>query len=202
MIIKLTALLAGMAFMALTMNVTAARAAEDDLEEAIFAGGCFWCVEAAFDDVVGVEETISGYTGGHVENPGYKQVSSGRTGHTEALLVRYDPAVVSYEDLLDVFWKNIDPVDAGGQFCDRGTQYRSGIFWKTEAQRTAAEQSKAELEASGVLPGKIATEITKAGRFYRAEEYHQDYHNKNPLRYRFYTSGCGRKARLKEVWGK
>ena len=201
MIIKSFALLAGLALAALTMHTTTARAQEAGLEEAIFAGGCFWCVESAFDDVEGVKETISGYVGGHVENPGYKEVSAGRTGHAEALLVRFDPAEVSYEQLLDAFWRNVDPIDSGGQFCDRGSQYRTGIFWLTEAQRDAAVASRQALDESSVLPKRIVTEITKAGPYYPAEDYHQDYHRRNPIRYTFYSTSCGRADRLKELWG-
>lgn len=173
----------------------------EDAAVATFAGGCFWCVEEAFDGVEGVVSTTSGYLGGKVPEPTYEQVSSGRTGHAEAVRVEYDPAVVDYERLLEVFWHNVDPLDSGGQFCDRGDQYRSAIFYHDEAQRMLAERSKQELEKSGALPGTIATEIVPATEFYAAEEYHQDYYERNPLRYSFYKFTCGRKARLEQIWG-
>ena len=168
---------------------------------ATFAGGCFWCMEGPFDAVDGVLSTTSGYTGGHVEQPSYEAVSSGTTGHAEAVQVAYDPAKVSYEKLLDVFWHNVDPLDAGGQFCDRGSQYRSAIFVRDAEERRLAEASKESLEKSGRFHQPIATEITAASAFTPAEEYHQDYYRKNPVRYRFYRSSCGRDARLEERWG-
>jgi len=168
---------------------------------ATFAGGCFWCVEEAFDKVNGVISTTSGYTGGHVPNPTYEQVTTGRTGHFEAVQVVYDPNVVTYDALLDVFWRNIDPLDAGGQFCDRGDQYRSAIFYHDAEQRELAERSKRKLEESGALPGKVVTEIIPAGEFYAAEDYHQDYYRRNAVRYNFYKFTCGRPARLEELWG-
>ena len=173
----------------------------ESLSTAIFAAGCFWCVEEAFDKVPGVSVTTSGYIGGHVANPDYRSVSSGRTGHTEALLVRYDAEQVSYDELLAVFWRNVDATDAGGQFCDRGSQYRSGIFFTDDEQRAAAEASKKALQDNPNAPSPIVTEITEAGEFYPAEEYHQDYYEKNPLRYKFYKTSCGRAARLEELWG-
>ncbi|HZR82712.1 MAG TPA: peptide-methionine (S)-S-oxide reductase MsrA [Candidatus Binatia bacterium] len=179
----------------------ASAAATAGLERAIFAGGCFWCVEAAFDPVEGVVSTTSGYTGGHLANPTYEQVSAGGTGHAESVEVAYDPSRVTYEKLLDVFWHNVDPISPNRQFCDAGTQYRSAIFYLNDAQREAAEKSKRDLEAAKVLPGPIVTEIVAATAFYPAEEYHQDYYRKNPVRYRFYRSGCGRDRRLKELWG-
>ena len=168
---------------------------------ATFAGGCFWCVEHAFDEVPGVLATISGYIGGHTPNPTYEQVSSGRTGHTEAVQVVYDPAKVGYAALLDVFWRNIDPTQRDGQFCDHGSQYRSEIFFHDEEQRKAAETSRAILMKNKPFKGEIVTAISRAGEFHRAEEYHQDYYRKNPVRYKFYKNGCGRDARLKELWG-
>ncbi|HSG90392.1 MAG TPA: peptide-methionine (S)-S-oxide reductase MsrA [Pseudomonadales bacterium] len=168
---------------------------------ALFAAGCFWCVEEAFDKVPGVTATISGYTGGSEANPTYRQVASGRTGHTEALEVRFDPARVTYAQLLDVFWRNVDPTDAGGQFCDRGASYRSGIFYLDAEQARLARASKAALEADPSAPGPIVTEITEADTFWPAEDYHQDYHHKNPLRYKFYKTSCGRAARLEQLWG-
>lgn len=179
------------------------NAQSDDENQTIatFAGGCFWCMEPPFDELDGVSSTISGYTGGHVENPSYEQVSAGGTGHTEAMQVTYDPDVVSYETLLDVYWHNIDPLDAGGQFCDRGSSYRSAIFVHTPEQRKMAEASKQSIAESGQLNGEIVTPIQEASTFYPAEEYHQNYYDKNPLRYRFYKWNCGREQRLEEVWG-
>jgi len=168
---------------------------------AVFAGGCFWCMEPPFDALDGVLATTSGYTGGHVENPSYQQVSEGGTGHREAVRVEYDPARVSYQQLLDVFWRNVDPLDGDGQFCDRGSQYGSAIFVAGAEQRRLAEGSKRALEQSKRFAKPIATEIVAAGPFYPAEDYHQDYARKNPLRYRFYRSRCGRDARLEAVWG-
>ena len=179
---------------ALTPSVAPPGAAE-----AVFAGGCFWCVEHDFEELPGVIEAVSGYTGGTLDNPSYEDVITETTGHYEAVRVIYDPSVVSYEALLDHFWRHVDPTDAGGQFCDRGPSYRTGIF-VTEAQRAAAEASRAALEASAVLPGPVVTEVLPLQTFWVAEEYHQDYSDKNPVRYRFYRSGCGRDARVAEVW--
>jgi len=181
----------------------AAEGARRSTETAVatFAGGCFWCVEAAFEDVEGVRTVVSGYTGGHVEDPGYGQVGSGTTGHFEAVEVRYDPAKVGYARLLEVFWHNIDPLDGGGQFCDRGPQYRSAVFVHDARQRRLAEASRRALEASGTLPGPVETPILDAETFYPAEARHQDYARENPLRYAFYTRGCGRARRLEQVWG-
>jgi peptide-methionine (S)-S-oxide reductase len=169
---------------------------------ATFAGGCFWCMEAPYDKLPGVISTISGYIGGQVKNPTYEQVSSGRTGHTEAVQVEYDPSKVSFEKLLEVFWANIDPTVRNAQFCDHGSQYRSGIFYHGDDQRKLAEASKAALQKSKPFKADIVTEITAASEFYRAEEYHQDYYQKNPVRYKLYRNGCGRDARLKELWGR
>ena len=167
---------------------------------ATFAGGCFWCTEADFDKVDGVISTTSGFIGGMVVNPTYEQVVTGRTGHTEAVEVVYNPAVVSYERLLDVFWKNHDPLAKDRQFCDRGNQYRPGIFYHTEEQRALAEATKKMHQARFKQP--IQTEITAATTFYKAEDYHQEYYKKNPVRYQFYRFNCGRDARLEELWGK
>jgi peptide-methionine (S)-S-oxide reductase len=167
---------------------------------AIFAGGCFWCVEADFDKIDGVISTTSGYTGGRTVNPSYAEVSRGGTGHAEAVEIVYDPAKVSYEKLLDVLWHNIDPLAKDRQFCDHGDQYRSAIFYRGEEQRRLAEASKAAVAERFGQP--IATAIVAAGPFYKAEDYHQDYYQKNPLRYRFYRFNCGRDARLEELWGK
>jgi peptide-methionine (S)-S-oxide reductase len=168
---------------------------------ATFAGGCFWCTEADFDKVPGVISTTSGYIGGTVVNPTYKQVSSGKTGHVEAVQVRFDPAKTSYAKLLAAFWPTIDPLTSNGQFCDHGPQYRSAIFYHNAGQKREAEASKAELEASRRFNQPIVTEILPATEFYPAEEYHQDYYIKNPIRYKYYRSNCGRDARLAEVWG-
>ena len=168
---------------------------------AIFAGGCFWCMEAPFDKLNGVISTTSGYIGGSKKDPTYQEVSAGVTGHTEAVEIVYDPAKVSFEKLLDVFWHNIDPLTANRQFCDGGTQYRSGIFYVDDAQKTAADASRAALDKSKPFKGTIVTEITAATQFYPAEDYHQDYYINNPLRYKYYRNGCGRDARLKELWG-
>lgn len=167
---------------------------------AIFASGCFWCTEADFEKVPGVIRAESGYTDGTVANPTYEQVSAGRTGHTEAVRVFYEPSKISYAQLLDVFWRNVDPTVKDAQFCDVGSQYRSGIYYLDESQRNAAEASRKALEQSGRFK-QIFTEVKPAGTFYVAEEYHQDYYKKNPLRYRYYRNGCGRDARLKELWG-
>ncbi len=174
----------------------------EGLETATFAGGCFWCVEHAFDDVEGVISTTSGYTGGQKKSPTYREVSAGRTGHAEAVQVVYDPKKVSYTDLLKVFWRNIDPTTPNRQFCDAGSQYRSAIFYHDEVQKRLAEESRRELEKSKPFKEPIVTELTLASEFYVAEEYHQDYHHKNPLRYKAYTYGCGRARRLNELWGK
>jgi peptide-methionine (S)-S-oxide reductase len=167
---------------------------------ATFAGGCFWCVEADFDKVAGVITTTSGYTGGRTVNPTYEQVSAGGTGHAEAVEIAYDPAKVTFEKLLDVFWHNIDPLAKNAQFCDHGNQYRTAIFYHDDSERSAAEASKAAVQKHFKEP--IQTEVTPAGPFYKAEEYHQDYHVKNPIRYKFYRFNCGRDARLDELWGK
>ena len=167
---------------------------------ATFAGGCFWCVEEAFDKVPGVTATVSGYMGGSTKNPTYEQVSAGRSGHAEVVQVEYDPKRVSYEKLLEVFWRNIDPTQKDAQFCDRGSQYRSGIFYHGEEQRKLAEASKTALMKNKPFKSEIVTEITRASEFYAAEAYHQDYYQKNPVRYKFYKTGCGREARLKELW--
>ena len=168
---------------------------------ATFAGGCFWCVESDFDKVPGVTATISGYTGGRTVNPGYHDVSSGTTGHAESVEIHYDPKKVTYEHLLDVFWHSVDPTTKDRQFCDAGSQYRTAIFYHDEAQRKAAEASLAKIQKEKPFKAPIVTEITMAGPFYPAEEYHQDYYRKNPVRYQIYRSGCGRDARLKELWG-
>ena len=177
-------------------------AAQPGSAVAVFAGGCFWCTESDFDKVPGVLSTTSGYIGGHVENPTYEDVSYGKSGHIEAVQVRYDSSRISYAQLLEVFWPTIDPITANAQFCDKGPQYRSAIFYGNPQEQALAEASKAALERSGKLPGPVVTEILAATTFYPAEEYHQDYHNKNPIRYAYYRNGCGRDARLEQLWGK
>ena len=173
-----------------------------DTAKATFAGGCFWCMEPPFDELDGVISTVSGYSGGDVEDPTYQQVVRGNTGHLEVMQVTYDPDVISYEELLEVYWVNIDPLDGGGQFCDRGEQYTTAIFYHDEEQRRLAERSKQELADSGTLGmRRIQTDIRPLEEFYRAEEYHQDYYRKNPLRYQLYYRGCGRGQRLEELWG-
>ena len=170
-------------------------------QSAVFAGGCFWCAESDFEKLDGVVSAASGYIGGQLKNPTYKQVSSGGSGHTEAVEVIFDDQTVSYSDLVEYFWKTIDPTDGSGQFCDRGQQYRSEIFYQTEEQRSIAQSSKDALAASGLLKAPIATQLTPSSHFYPAEEYHQDYYLKNSLRYNYYRWGCGREKRLEELWG-
>ena len=170
--------------------------------KATFAGGCFWCVEEVYDKVPGVLATTSGYMGGKVKDPTYEQVTGGRTGHAEVVQVEYDPAKVSYARLVEVFWRNIDPTQKDGQFCDHGPQYRSAIFYHDEEQKRVAEASRAALQKTKPFKGEIVTEITKAAAFYSAEGYHQDFHVKSPTRYKFYKNGCGRDARLQQLWGK
>ena len=169
---------------------------------ATFAGGCFWCMEPPFDKLDGVLSTTSGYIGGRTANPNYEQVSAGRTGHAEAVQVRYDPKKIDYQTLLDVFWRNIDPLAANRQFCDVGDQYRSAVFFHGAEQERLARASKQALEQSGRFKQPIVTELVAAGRFYPAEDYHQDYYTKNPVRYRYYRWNCGRDQRLEELWGK
>ena len=167
--------------------------------KATFAGGCFWCMEPPYDELEGVISTISGYTGGTKKNPTYEEVSAGTTGHAEAVQITYDPTKISYEKLLDVFWRNIDPLTANAQFCDSGSQYRSAIFYHDETQKNLAEASKKRLQSRFKQP--IVTEIVRATEFYPAEDYHQDYYKKNPVRYKIYRYGCGRDQRLQTLWG-
>jgi len=169
--------------------------------KATFAGGCFWCMEEAFDKVPGVIATTSGYMGGQTKNPTYEQITTGRTGHAEVVQVEYDPAKVTYDKLLDAFWRNIDPTQKDAQFCDHGSQYRSAVFYHNDEQRRAVEASRTALAGNKPFKGEIVTQVAKADVFYPAEGYHQDYYQKNPVRYQFYKSGCGREARLKELWG-
>ncbi len=168
---------------------------------AVFAGGCFWCTESDFEKLDGVISATSGYIGGDLKNPTYKQVSSGGSGHTEAVEVVFDDKTISYAELVTYFWTTIDPTDGDGQFCDRGQQYRSEIFYRNQQQRKIAEESKRALAASGLLKQPIVTAITAAKTFYKAEDYHQDYYLKNPLRYNYYRWGCGRDKRLADLWG-
>ena len=170
-------------------------------EKATFAGGCFWCMEHPFDEIPGVISVTSGYTGGHKNNPTYEEVSAGGTGHAEAVQVVYDPAKVTYDKLLNVFWHNIDPTTKDRQFCDSGNQYRSAIFYHSAEQQRLALQSKVQLEKIKTFKGPVVTEIVQATEFYPAEEYHQQYYKKNPIRYKFYRTNCGRDRRLKELWG-
>ena len=179
--------------------VSAASAAKT--ETAIFASGCFWCTEKDFEAVTGVKEAVSGYIDGHVEKPTYKQVSNGSTGHTEGVKVTYDPDQVSYEQLLKVYWYSVDPFVKNKQFCDSGTQYRSGIYYQNEKEKNAALRSKDELIKAHGITRKIYTEIDAATKFWLAEDYHQDYYKKNPVRYQFYRFNCGRDQRLKDLWG-
>lgn len=178
-----------------------ARASATATATAIFAGGCFWCIEKDFELLDGVFEVESGYTAGNTSMPTYEKVSAGKTGHTEAVRVRYDPTQVSYAQLVDYFWRHIDPTEKDGQFCDTGSQYRSGIYWQNEAERKVAEDSRDTLLKSGRFPA-IHTELAAASTFWLAEEYHQDYYKKNPVRYNYYRARCGRDARVEQLWGK
>lgn len=176
-----------------------AQGTSTETAQATFAGGCFWCVEEAYDEIEGVQRTVSGYTGGDEQDPSYEQVASGATEHAEAVRVTYDPSQVDYATLLEAFWHNIDPFAKDRQFCDAGSQYRSAIFYHDEQQKQLAERTKADLEQR--FGRNIATQIVPAGQFWEAEAYHQDYYEKNPVRYRFYKAGCGRTERLEEIWG-
>ena len=174
--------------------------AQKNYAKATFAGGCFWCMESPFEKLEGVVDVISGYTGGHKESPNYKEVSAGGTGHLEAIQILYDPSKISYSELLDVFWRQIDPTDPGGQFVDRGDQYTTAIFYHSEEQRVSAQKSIEELEKTGMFNKPIVTKIRKASKFYKAEDYHQDYHKKNPIRYKYYRHNSGRDQYLKKIW--
>lgn len=172
---------------------------DSPVSKAVFAGGCFWCMQPAFDKTNGVLDTVVGYAGGHTDFPTYEEVGKGTTGHYEAIEVHYNPNMVSYSDLLNIFWHNIDPFDSRGQFCDKGTTYRSAIFYGSSEQKILADQAKSAVEKR--FKHSVATEILKAGMFWPAEDYHQDYYKKNPIRYKFYRYRCGRDDRLKELWG-
>ncbi|MBU6434521.1 MAG: peptide-methionine (S)-S-oxide reductase MsrA [Nitrospirae bacterium] len=181
---------------------TSQAAADAVLDKAYFAGGCFWCMEEAFEKVEGVLSVTSGYMGGTVANPSYEDVSAGRTGHAESVEVVYDPAKVSYQKLLDAFWRNVDPVTPNAQFCDHGSQYRSAVFFQNDQEKREAEASKQAIEQSKRFKDPIVTQIVMAAQFYPAEEYHQDFYKKNPVRYKFYKYNCSRARRLEELWGK
>ncbi len=185
----------------LSLFITPVVLAEKSHETAIFAGGCFWCMEPPFDKIDGVFSTTSGYTSGHKKDPTYREVSSGGSGHTEAIEIVFDPEKVTYSQLLEIFWKNIDPVAVDRQFCDAGSQYRSGIYYKNKDQEVAARESLQKLKQGKTFKKEIVTEIVAASTFYPAEDYHQDYYKKNPLRYKYYRFSCGRDKRLSEVWG-
>ncbi len=190
----------GMIAVLLLLTAIAGNARETpNIRTAIFAGGCFWCMEPPYDKLDGVLETTSGYSGGHVKNPSYGQVSAGGTGHAEVVQVKYDADKISYAELLQVFWRNVDPLDGGGQFCDRGDQYRSAIFYGNQEEKKLAQASKERVSAQ--LGKKVVTEIVPVSAFYPAERYHQDYYQRNPVRYKFYRYRCGRDQRLEEVWG-
>jgi peptide-methionine (S)-S-oxide reductase len=193
--------LLGMLTLPLALVATDTVRAAGKLEKATFAGGCFWCMEHPFDDLPGVISVTAGYTGGQKRNPTYEEVSAGGTGHAEAVQIVFDPSKTDYGKLLDIYWRNIDPTTKDRQFCDFGTQYRSAIFHHTEEQRRAALRSKEALEKAKPFKEPVVTGIILAGEFYPAEEYHQHYYKKNPIRYRYYRNGCGRDRRLKELWG-
>ena len=187
---------------ALSLQTTSQAAADATPSKAYFAGGCFWCMEEVFEKVEGVLSVTSGYMGGTVVSPSYEEVSAGRTGHAESVEVVYDQAKVSYQKLLDVFWLNVDPITPNAQFCDHGSQYRSAIFFQTDEEKRASDTSKQAIEQSERFKEAIVTQIVMASQFYLAEEYHQDFYKKNPIRYKFYKYNCGRAQRLEEVWGK
>ena len=193
--------LLGMLALPLTLIAAGTVKAAANLEKATFAGGCFWCMEHPFDALPGVVSVTAGYTGGQKKNPTYEEVSAGGTGHAEAVQIVFDPSKISYGKLLDVYWRNIDPTTKDRQFCDSGNQYRAAIFYHTEEQHRAALQSKEALEKAKPFKEPVVTGIVPAGEFYPAEEYHQHYYKKNPIRYKYYRTGCGRDRRLKELWG-
>jgi peptide-methionine (S)-S-oxide reductase len=186
---------------ALATTPTSVTAAEEKLNAAIFAGGCFWCVESDFDHVPGVVRTISGYTGGTLKNPTYRAVTAGRSGHYEAVEITFDPKKVSYAKLVEIFWRSVDPTDDGGQFCDRGMSYKTAIFAQSAEQKQQAQASKRNLKKTGPLKQPIVTPILDAKTFYPAEGYHQNYYKTNPVRYKFYRFRCGRDQRIKNLWG-
>ncbi|MDH4153193.1 MAG: peptide-methionine (S)-S-oxide reductase MsrA [Nitrospira sp.] len=189
-------------YMALANIPLATTSGASPSVKAYFAGGCFWCMEEAFEKVEGVGSVVSGYMGGTVANPTYEDVSAGRTGHAESVEVTYDPTKVTYQKLLDAFWHNVDPLTPNAQFCDHGTQYRSAIFYSSEEEKRQAEESRTTIEQAKTFPAPIVTQLVPAATFYPAEDYHQDYYKKNPLRYKYYKYGCGRANRLESLWGK
>ena len=190
----------GLAVLLVAVTAGAGHAAEQ--AKAVFAGGCFWCMEEAFEKVEGVISVTSGYMGGFKPDPTYEEVSAGGTGHAESVDVVYDPSKVSYQKLLDHFWKNVDPLTPNAQFCDHGTQYRAAIFYGNEAEKRQAEASKQAIEQSKRFTEPIVTQVVMASKFYPAEDYHQDFYKKNPIRYKFYKHNCGRAQRLEMLWGK
>ncbi len=200
----LIALIVGLALPGVLMaqDATGATTPLNNYEAALFAGGCFWCTESDFDKIPGVIETVSGYSGGHKLNPTYEEVSAGGTGHTEVVQVVFDPAKVSYKELTDRFWRTIDPTTPDRQFCDSGNQYRSAIFYSTPQQKAVAEHSKRDIEKIKPFKAPIVTEVTQATTFYPAEDYHQNFYKRNPIRYNYYRLGCGRDKRLEQLWGK
>ena len=198
---RITAAIFLMGLAATTAQPAGAQQPESETASAVFAGGCFWCMEPPFDKLDGVHSTISGYIGGSAKDATYQRISSGRTGHYEAVRIEYDPAKIDYATLLQVFWRNVDPFDRNGQFCDKGPQYRAAIFALTDEQLKLAEESKATVVAEKSGQGKIQTEVLPAAEFYPAEDYHQDYYMKNPVRYKFYRWNCGRDKRLESIWG-
>jgi len=200
--ILLTAAIVVAAAASATRPQAAPQPGETRYEKATFAGGCFWCMEPPFDELPGVMSTTSGYTGGQKKDPTYEEVSAGGTGHAESVEIVFDPAKVTYQQLLDVFWKNIDPITPDRQFCDVGSQYRSAIFYHSDEQKRLAQASKKAIDDSGRFKQPVVTEIVAAAPFYRAEEYHQDYYKKNPIRFKYYKFGCGRAKRLEQLWGK
>ena len=191
-----------MALMVVLVAATGSAGHAAEQAKAVFAGGCFWCMEEAFEKVEGVVSVESGYMGGQKTNPTYEDVSAGGTGHAEAVEVVYDPSKVSYQKLLDHFWKNVDPLTPNAQFCDHGSQYRAVIFYGNEEEKRLSEASKQAIEQSKQFKEPIATQIVMAAKFYSAEDYHQDFYKKNPVRYKFYKYNCGRVQRLEQVWGK
>lgn len=197
----ITKIFRGLTLFPILLFAQSNSSAQTKYETAVFAGGCFWCMEAPFEKLEGVIEVISGYSGGQKESPDYKEVSAGGSGHLEAIRVTYEPSKITYAELLDVFWRQIDPTDSGGQFVDRGAQYKTAIFYQNDGQRKLAEKSKQELEESGRFKKPIVTEILKAPAFYKAEEYHQDYYKKSSLRYKFYRFNSGRDQYLRKAWG-
>lgn len=199
---RLTLIICGCLSAAFAQTTQAEEKASQHYATATFAGGCFWCMEPPYDALDGVISTTSGYTGGKEVDPTYKQVSRGRTGHTEAIQIVYDPRKVSYAELLDIYWHNIDPTDTAGQFCDKGSQYRSEIFFHDKEQQRLAELSKQALVELKPFKDPVVTQVTMATAFYPAEDYHQDYYQRNPIRYKYYRYGCGRDQRLEQLWGK